>query len=83
MAWQFDRPESGEGMVQVFRRPESPVTAEDLKLRGLDSAARYRVTNMDVPGVREMTGRDLMEKGLHVVLEKQPDSAIISYKRVN
>jgi alpha-galactosidase len=83
MAWQFDRPESGEGMVQVFRRPESPVTTEDLKLRGLDPAARYRVTDMDVPGVREMTGRNLMEKGLHVVLEKQPGSAIISYKRVN
>ena len=24
MAWQFDRPERGEGMVQVFRRGESP-----------------------------------------------------------
>ena len=36
MAWQFDRPESGEGMVQVFRRPQSPVTAMDLKVHGLD-----------------------------------------------
>ena len=83
MAWQFDRPESGEGMVQVFRRPESPVTAADFKLRGLDAAARYSITNLDVPNSTEMTGRELMEKGVHVVLEKQPDSVIISYKRVN
>jgi alpha-galactosidase len=82
MAWQFNRPESGEGMVQVFRRPESPVTAATFKLRGLDPAVRYSMTNLDVPGTTEMTGRELMEKGLPVALAKQPDSAMISYKQV-
>ncbi len=82
IAWQFHRPESGEGMVQVFRRPESPITAVDLKLRGLEPAARYAMTNMDTTGITRISGQDLMEKGLHVVMEKQPDSAIISYKQV-
>ena len=29
MAWQFDRPEVGGGMVQVFRRPKSSIVAID------------------------------------------------------
>jgi len=32
MAWQFDRPEAGEGMVQVFRRADSPFDSAHLKL---------------------------------------------------
>ena len=83
IAWQFDRPESGKGMVQVFRRPESPMTAADFKLQGLEPTAHYIVTNLNVAGSHEYTGRDLMSKGLHVVLEKQPDSAVMSYKRIN
>ena len=34
-------------MVQTFRRDESDVTAEDLRLRGLDAAANYEVTDLD------------------------------------
>ncbi len=46
MAWQFNRPEEGDGMVQVFRRPASPFesdsfppprprTRRDLRVEGL------------------------------------------------
>jgi alpha-galactosidase len=82
MAWQFDRPEVGEGMVQAFRRPASSMVSANFKLHGLEPAGRYSVINLDAPGTQEMTGRELMEKGLLVSLKKQPDSAIISYKRV-
>jgi hypothetical protein len=53
----------------------------NFKLHGLDAAARYSVTNLDVPGVSEVTGQELMEKGLLVTLKEQPDSALIVYKR--
>jgi len=82
MAWQFDRPESGGGMVQVFRRPKSSIAAMNFKLRGLDPVARCSVTNLDAPDPTAMTGRELMEKGLLVTLREQPDSALIFYKRV-
>jgi alpha-galactosidase len=82
MAWQFDRPESAKGMVQVFRRAESPLSAADFKLRGLDPSARYVVSNLGASESLEMSGQDLMAKGIHIVLEKQPDSALVSYKRV-
>ena len=33
LAWQFDRPEQGEGMVQVFRRHNSFYESARFKLR--------------------------------------------------
>jgi alpha-galactosidase len=81
IAWQFDRPDLGEGIIQAFRRKESPYTSARLKLRGLDPAARYAVTNLDTPGSAEMTGRELVEQGLQTAIADQPGSAIITYRR--
>src|SRR5271156_5811435 len=39
IAWQFDRPETGEGMIQAFRRGNSNQDTQRLRLRGLDPAA--------------------------------------------
>jgi alpha-galactosidase len=81
MAWQFSRPEQGDGMVQVFRRDESIYEAAHLKLHGLEPAAVYTLTNLDVPGATEMTGRALAEWGLPVAIKDQPGAAIITYKK--
>ncbi len=82
MAWQFDCPEEGEGMVQAFRRAESVYEAARFKLRGLDPDARYVVTDIDAPPGRETAGRELMEAGLLVPLKEQPAAAVITYKKV-
>ena len=50
IAWQFDRPDLGEGMVQVFRRQESIYESARLHLCGLQPDARYTLTNLDAPG---------------------------------
>lgn len=42
------------------------------KLRGLDPAAVYTLANLDVPGVTELTGRELMESGLPLVIKNRP-----------
>jgi len=83
MGWQFDRPSLGEGMVQAFRRVNSPCEAMRLRLKGLKPDGNYEVRNLDIPGVKRMTGRDLMDHGLQVVLKSQPDSAVLVYKLVN
>jgi alpha-galactosidase len=83
MAWQFDRSEGGEGVIQVFRRAESPYESARFKLRGLDPDAKYTVTDMDKTGGSVITGRELMENGLPVVLNEQPEAVIIVYKRAN
>ena len=82
MAWQFDRPEQGQGMVQVFRRANSVYRSADLVLRGLDPDARYVVTDLDRPEApREIVGRELMERGLTVEVSERPGAAIIAYRR--
>src|ERR1035437_4961407 len=50
VAWQFDRPEAGRGVVQAFRRESSSYETARFKLRGLDPAASYRFTDLDHPG---------------------------------
>lgn len=80
MAWQFDRPDLGEGMVQVFRRPNSIYESARLKLHGLDPEARYALTNFDSKETVELTGKELMETGHLVMLKQQPQAAMIVYR---
>jgi len=81
MAWQFNRPEIGKGMAQAFRRANSPYESACFKLRGLAPDAHYKLTNLDDQSFKEMTGRELMEKGLTIVIKDQPGTAIITYER--
>ena len=84
LAWQFDSPESGKGMVQVFRRAESSYESARFKLRNLNPDARYVVTNLDTPDTKpEFTGRDLMERGLLVIAPGQPSAIILTYQVLN
>ncbi len=76
MAWQFDRPDLGEGVVQVFRRPNSIYESARFRFRGLDPEARYSISG------EVYTGKDLVETGLLVSLPNQPDSAMIVYKKL-
>jgi alpha-galactosidase len=83
MAWQFDRPDLGTGMVQAFRRTESPFQSATFTLRGLDTNADYMVTNIDAPESRQkMTGQQLMQGGLTVLIKEQPGAAIVVYDQV-
>jgi alpha-galactosidase len=79
--WQWNRPDMGEGMVQMFRRPESADEAMRVKLRGLERDAAYTLTNLDTAGTTEMTGRQLMNDGLTITIKERPGSAMITYKR--
>ncbi len=81
MAWQFDRPERGEGLVQAFRRSDSAFNSAELKLHGLQADARYEITNADEPGTQLLTGCELMEKGLRVLLKDKMSAVVLTYKR--
>jgi len=82
MAWQFNRPEKADGMVQAFRRAQSPIEKERFKLRGLDAAAQYSVRNIDTPGELRFSGRELEEQGLPVEIKDMPGAVIITYEQV-
>lgn len=82
MAWQYDRPEAGEGIVQVFRRQDCADAAQSYRLRGLDPVATYEVTNFDIAEATRVSGKDLMEKGLTIEIKDKPGAAVITYKRL-
>ena len=80
-AWQFDRPDRGNGLVQAFRPSKSPYTSADFKLRNLDPGAAYVVEDFDVQGQMEFSGKHLMEDGLTVTLVAEPSAAVITYRK--
>ena len=83
IAWQFDRPDLGEGMVQAFRRPENPVESFTCRLRGLDPKAKYRTTDVDTNIASEASGGKLREEGLRVAISDKPGAALVVYRKIN
>ena len=81
MAWQYDRPELGEGAVQVFRRENSFYESARFRLHGLEPGAHYRVTDITRNLEWKGTGREIAEDGLAVSLPERAQAAICLYKR--
>jgi alpha-galactosidase len=82
MAWQFDRSDMGEGMLQAFRRSFSTQARVLFRLFGLDPTALYELTDMDTKESYEMMGSDLMNAGLWCELDLPQSSAVITYRVV-
>jgi len=81
IAWQFDVPEKGEGVVQAFRRDKSVYESARFKLAGLDAGAQYAVTNLDSGESQTIAGRELLEKGLAVAIKDQPGDVVLTYAK--
>lgn len=82
IAWQFDRPEQGDGMVQAFRRAESAEPHAKLVLHSLEPNAKYRITGIDSVEHSEMSGETLMGEGLPVEMPERPAARILLYERM-
>ncbi len=82
MAWQYNRSSVGDGMLQAFRRADNGDAKVCFKLHGLDSGARYRVTDFDAKSSVTIPGRELLEKGMAVNIADKPGAAVILYERV-
>jgi alpha-galactosidase len=80
-AWQFNRPEQNDGMIQAFRRASSKESIRNLRLRGLDPAANYVVTDSDTATRSTVLGRDLMDKGLQMKITEKPGATVLFYEK--
>ncbi len=83
MAWQYHRPDLGDGMVQVFRHALSPLASDRLKLCGLERDAKYRVIDFDQDDAGEYHGTELMGEGLPITFEAAPQALIYTYTRIS
>ncbi len=81
-AFQFDRPDLGEGMVVAFRRQASPFPKMLAPLHGLDAEATYEVRDVDADKTCEMSGADLMGDGLKIKIDDRPGSRLLIYRRL-
>jgi alpha-galactosidase len=82
MVWQFDRPDLTEGMVQAFRRTNSPCITAQYKLHALEPDSLYLISDLDAHQSRQISGQELMEKGLLITISQPPDDALITYKKI-
>jgi alpha-galactosidase len=83
MAWQFNRPEQGDGMIQAFRRPDCSYESSRFKLRGLESSAFYRVIDLDSSREEKSQGQELMERGLLISINNSPGAVLLKYQKVD
>jgi alpha-galactosidase len=81
-AWQFDRPDLGEGMALALRRPASPFAVMIPKLQRLDPDAHYDVRDADTGNTQRVSGQDLCNSGLRIEINDQPGSRLLVYKRL-
>jgi alpha-galactosidase len=81
VAYQFDRPDLGEGMVLVFRQEGANRDTIVLKLPGLNGAATYDLTFVDDGTMKSLTGAALAQTGLECTLDTAPRSALVTYRR--
>lgn len=81
MAWQFYRPDLNGGVVQVFRRSESPYSSAVFKLCGLIDDAIYEIHNLDDSSSMMMSGDVLINEGLLIELDNPLDTALYIYRK--
>ena len=79
-AWQFDRPDLGEGCVIAFRRPHSPLAAITAQLQGLDEDVTYALEDLDAGEMGERPGAELAA-GLEVEIDNRPGTKVLVYRR--
>jgi alpha-galactosidase len=81
IAWQFHRADIGEGVVQVFRRPDAPTETISVKLQGLVPEQHYQIENLD-GGTEVLPGAELM-RGHVITLHEKPAAAVLIVKAVH
>ncbi len=82
LAYQLHLPDADEGIVVALRRPASIYTSARLHLRGLSRDASYEVTDLDTGHSGKFAAGRLTDAGMEIKLPRQPDSAIVRYRRL-
>jgi alpha-galactosidase len=81
IAWQYNLPDEGEGVVQAFRRKDASEDVQIYRLRGLEPDAHYEIKDLDTLEVRSLRGSDLMASGLSVHLREPESAALLTIQK--
>ncbi len=80
VAWQFDAPEAGNGLLQAIRMPAAEAATLTLHPAGIDGAAVYQFDNPETGESREVAGAELVATGFTIALEPR-SGAIWFYEK--
>jgi len=78
LAYQLDKPETNDGFIVAFRRPECPDADVTVKLGGLKPETTYTVWNKDADVTYHLTGAELAS-GFNIHLDEPRSSVIFRY----
>jgi alpha-galactosidase len=82
LAYQFDRPESGDGMALAFRRSQCETPTCAVRFHGLNPGLSYEIFFEDY-GIRLVkTGDSLTKEGLELKIPEPAGSLLITYRAV-
>ena len=81
-AMQFDNPEDNDGMIEVFRRENSPYESSLFRLFGIDESKTYLFEDLD-GGEFTISGTELAENGLKIEIENRRTAKIFIYKKLS
>jgi alpha-galactosidase len=82
LAWQYVSYDGSGGIVQIFKRSQSPYETARLKMYGLDANATYVFEDFDGNGAIRCGGRELLEVGLPITITEQRVSRILEFRRI-
>lgn len=82
LAYQLNRPDMGDGLIQAFRRENNLDDSLRIKLKGLDINSFYEIYYEDYGLKIKQTGAELME-GINIKIPNKPASLLIIYKVLN
>ena len=71
MVWQFDRPETGEGLIQGIRHAACAEERITIYPRALYPDVDYVLENPETGGTSEMSGSALLSGGLTLELARR------------
>ena len=80
VAWQFDCPETGCGLLQGIRFPASPQETITVHPQGIRPDAMYFFENAETGETRDISGRDLIHDGFTFALPAR-SGAVWFYRR--
>ena len=83
LAWQYVAYDGGGGVVQIFKRSQSPYETARLRMYGLDPDAVYVFEDFDGNPAIRCGGKELMEQGLPVTITEKRVSRILEFRREN
>ncbi|MBP5094328.1 MAG: hypothetical protein J6332_09810, partial [Abditibacteriota bacterium] len=81
IGYEFNLPDKGKGIAELFRRPEAEESSITVKLRALEEDAEYEVTEL-------LTGKSFRAKGADlcreftVTLDEPRSVALYEYKKL-